>query len=302
MEVAMSKLSVLGSALTLVAGCVASDDDPIIEDGIVEQAATVGASGSGSYTGTRIARVIRGGLTIEEGRLLPPGGGSVGLLLPAQLEDARWVRLRIDAVDSLPAAGIEVPAYQVSYTLDGQVWGSICGTPDNLAVVLEGAWDSRIGVPGAGGPVDDADHFTFACREAPLATCVELGYAPWRIERGVDLRDHHAACVRMLRADYCGDGSSWRDAPATLEVADALPIQTADQGWAYDATWSARGATCAVSRASTSRAPSCFAQLADCSPALGDTALLVSTVLAPERPTETSSLRGESRAMATRSP
>ena len=296
----MSKLAVLGSALSLAAGCVASDDD-IIEDGIVElgiveQAATVETSAA--YTGTRIARVRRAGLEIEAGRLLPPGGDAVGLLLGAQLEDGRNVRLRVDAVDTLAGTGVDLPAYRVTYTFDGQVWGTICGTPDNLAVVIDGSWNHGIGVPGAGGPVDDADHFLFACRAAPLATCAELGYAPWRIAGRISLRDHHAACVRMLRTDFCGDGTSWRDAAVTLEVADAIRINTADQSWSYDATWSARGATCAAPRTFAGATPRCFASLTDCSPSLGDPALLVSTVR-PSRPAVSTTLRGLSRSTAT---
>jgi hypothetical protein len=300
MEVAMSKLAILGSALSFAAGCVASDDeiieDGIVELGIIEQAATVETSAA--YTGTRIARVRRSGLVIEDGRLLPPGGDAVGHLMSADLEDGRKVRLRIDGVGSVAGAGIDVPAYQVSYTFDGQLWGTICGTPDNLAVALEGTWSYGAGVPGAGGPVADEEHFTFACREAPLATCVELGYAPWRIDAAIDLRDHHAACVRMLRGDFCGDGTAWRDAPATLEVADAVGINSADHAWSYDATWSARGATCAAPQSFASGTPACFAQLADCSPALGDTALLVSTAR-PSRPVVSTSLRGASRSVAT---
>jgi hypothetical protein len=292
MEVVMSKLAVLGSALSLAAGCVVSG-----EDNIIEQSATV--STSPAYTGTRIARVRRAGLAIEDGRLLPPGGDAAGLLLAATLDDGRRLRLRVDEVEPFVGAGdLDLVGYRVSYSFDGQVWGTLCGTPDNLAVVLEGTWYTRTGVTGAGGPIEDPEHFTFACREAPLATCVELGYAPWRVIDPVSLRDHHTACVRMLRGDFCGDGTAWRDTPITLDVSDALRIHTAEHAWPHDATWSARGATCAAPRTFAAGTPACLAALAACSPALDDTALLVSTTY-PSRPPVSSTLRGASRTTAT---
>lgn len=56
--------------------------------------------------------------------------------------------------------------------------------------------------------------------------------------------DHHAACVRMVRADYCGDGTSWTRDGVPINVYDSLGINTDDALWTVDAAWSPAGALC----------------------------------------------------------
>ena len=45
---------------------------------------------------------------------------------------------------------------------------------------------------------------------------------------GRPLRDHYNACVRMLRADYCGDGRSWTRDGTLIDMWDDHRIQTSD--------------------------------------------------------------------------
>ena len=42
-----------------------------------------------------------------------------------------------------------------------------------------------------------------------IAKCVLWGYRPWATYNGTPLAQYHQACTRMVRADYCGTGTSY---------------------------------------------------------------------------------------------
>ena len=104
---------------------------------------------------------------------------------------------------------------------------------------LSGTWNLGSGVVGGGSWTNSSTTFTFGCRGAALAKCVELGYKPWKIVNGVSLRNHHQACVRMIRADYCGDGKPWTQDGTPINVYDSLNIQTDAATYKLDAEWTA---------------------------------------------------------------
>src|SRR5262249_17580567 len=93
-----------------------------------------------------------------------------------------------------------------------------------------------------------------ACEGYALAKCVEFGYAPWRSVSECkapgscaarSLSPFHEACTRLLRADYCGDGTSATRDDTLVDVWDRFGIQNDDQpSWAPGAGWSADGAVC----------------------------------------------------------
>jgi hypothetical protein len=158
----------------------------------------------------------------------PPSNGSV-------------VRLRIDDIRPGTAPNDDLLLYAVSFeTRDG--WKPLCGTDASgaprLAIPLSGYWDRT------GTKVSDPSRFTFACRGYALAKCVELGYKPWETVGGVSLEAHHQACTRMIRADYCGDGTSWTVDGRLINLYDAVGIQSDVASWAFEAEWDANGARC----------------------------------------------------------
>ena len=75
------------------------------------------------------------------------------------------------------------------------------------------------------------DGFTFSCATGAIAKCVrDFGYKPWdrRVsparQRGtemIDMRPLHLACVRAVRADYCGDGQSHTRAGTLVAMVDS---------------------------------------------------------------------------------
>jgi hypothetical protein len=163
-----------------------------------------------------------------------------------------------------------------------------------LAVPLNGAWDLRQGVPGGGAWTDDADAFTFACDGFVLAKCVAMGYAPWREGRScvagphgkdctkkLSLAPYHQACARMLRADYCGDGTSHTVDGTEANAYDSIGIRSDSEDWAAEAEWAGAGALClARLRTPLAPVPSCVDDLeeADCGRRAGSPALIVSEV------------------------
>jgi ADYC domain-containing protein/pentapeptide repeat protein len=128
----------------------------------------------------------------------------------------------------------------------------------NEALMVAGTWESRFGkffsrfnsaayfgggkIPGA-----PSGSFTFACRDqGALAKCLER-------DRISDTRagDTYTACVRMTRADFCGNGLSFTQDGTQIDVSDNWSGQTLDTSGYYiwEAYWSAKGATAVLSSA-----------------------------------------------------
>ncbi len=174
------------------------------------------------------------------------GAELVGAELRGLFANGSTVPMRVDGARA--AGGVWF--YRISATTDaGQL--SPCGLDGAgapiEAIALAGRWDTRQGVPGGGAWIDDPAAFTFACRGAALAKCVELGYEPWSSAGGVSLRDHHQACVRLLRADYCGNGQTGTIDGWQVNLYDNLGIQADTEGgpqWVFEGSWGASGAAC----------------------------------------------------------
>lgn len=120
------------------------------------------------------------------------------------------------------------------------------------AVPIAGIWNHKIGERGAGGkiPGSAAHGITFGCLNVgATAKCVQMGYWPW-LDRDHDLA--HQSCVRMVRADYCGNGMSWTENGTPIDVEDEIPEQffaeyiphNHDDAWVFEATWGPDGASC----------------------------------------------------------
>ena len=94
-----------------------------------------------------------------------------------------------------------------------------------------------LAVEGEGG------HVQLVCSSGAIGKCIRWGYPPWLDSpRG---RAVHDACVRMLRADYGGDGATaTRDGTriAFCDRAGVHPCSAAMRN--FEAAWSSRGAAC----------------------------------------------------------
>jgi hypothetical protein len=120
----------------------------------------------------------------------------------------------------------DVPLYEVT----------VEGTPvcDGAAMFAPGRW-TETGEHVVDGTV------TLACEEGVITKCALWGYAPWAVGDAM-----HAACTRMARADYCGDGGSWTRDGTPIDVTDAEGIQPLAGGdeMTFEAGWDEHGAVC----------------------------------------------------------
>jgi hypothetical protein len=184
--------------------------------------------------------------TPEGGTASVEGTGFSGADMEAVLADNTITYVHVASVSTT-----EVPGVYTYVVLESGV--SICGYDAQgnpvSAIALEGTWDYA-----TGAHVNNPDQFTLACRGAVLAKCVEWGYPRWnswqesngQSTHSVPFRNFHDACVRMVRADYCGDGVPHTVDGTLIDVWDAAGIQsqTPGTGMLPEAEWSASGATC----------------------------------------------------------
>lgn len=90
---------------------------------------------------------------------------------------------------------------------------------------------------------------TLSCASGAVVKCARWGYPPWaKGPNGEDLVSLHAACVRMVRADYCGDGEAHTKDGTSIDNYDDLGIQKRgaadDPSYVFEAGWSGQGAVC----------------------------------------------------------
>jgi hypothetical protein len=192
------------------------------------------------------------------------GSEIVGSTLTGRLSDGGIVELRIEQAVRGTGANADVWSYRMSASVAG-AWQPLCvernGAP-GFADTVPGTWNVAQGVPGGGSYHADAPALTLACRGSTIAKCVELGYKPWT-GHATEL----AACVRALRADYCGDGSSHTVEGTRVNLFDDAGVRDDAVDWVPEAEWTADGASC-ISDATHTRSfqllhrePTCASQI-----------------------------------------
>jgi hypothetical protein len=212
-----------------------------------------------SINGISINGISINGISINGNAFSAPAAGGgvltgtdfVGATIGASLSDGTAATLRIDSATTLGGANDDVWAYGISLQTD-QGWARLCGDETDgsakLAIPVQGTWN-----PTTGAWSDNGSQFSLACRKASVAKCVEFGYKPWD---GFD--NEHRACVRMLRADYCGDGTPHTVNGTVINLYDNLGIQADTESWPVDAEWTPDGARC-INHYRGGTAPSCYA-------------------------------------------
>ncbi|ANM21850.1 MULTISPECIES: ADYC domain-containing protein [unclassified Rhizobium] len=184
-------------------------------------------------------------LTFSSGRVLQ-GKELTGVTLSLLLSgDPVAHRVRIDDVvtDSRDPDG-EVLLHKVSVA-DGAAPVELCDPdPDGNRWMfpLKGQWDSE-------GKMISQSGFTLTCSAGAQGKCVRFGYKPWKtLSDGTDLAEYHRACVKMVRADYCGDHATTRTG-MKIDIYDDRGIQreaesSGSDELSFEAAWSPAGAVC----------------------------------------------------------
>lgn len=226
------------------------------------------------FPGERIERdVTLAGSLLQHRLPTQPAADWVGAQLWGLASDLSKIRLRIDRVETAPDPNPQtadnengdVQLYALSYQWGRQErrgaeaawqpksdWAPLC--PDGgFAIALAGRWDYHDGQKGDSGRRSSDPHVvTFACRSATIAKCVEkLGYKPWLKPfrspsqgRLIPAEALHAACVRALRADYCGNGHSLTQPEVSINIYDAADSKRDVVSWSSEAAWTPDGAVC----------------------------------------------------------
>ncbi len=223
--------------------------------------------------GSRLVALLDDGTLIDASELIE-ATGPIDLIaeLGAGLDPASGaslepllVTVRIEGDWDPPAtelSGEDIHSYWVSFSLDSESWEPLCAREGLVvgAIPLAGRWNYEEGTPGGGSKMDDPTSFTFACEGYALAKCTRLGYRPWASVpacpgRGcpeVSLESYHQTCTRVLRADYCGDGTSYTVDGTRINVFDGIDVQADTEDWELRGEWDATGLRC-MNRAALER-------------------------------------------------
>jgi hypothetical protein len=199
----------------------------------------------------------------QQGETIYSGSNFRGAHFSAVTDTGVPLELRIDSMGHEAPPNADVWTYQVSFRVppidaaengnDGDargVWSPICANDSGVAVAaipVNGRWDYRSGVPGGGDKIADPSSFTFACKGlGAIAKCVDpIGYKPWKMVKGVSLDRWHQACVRLIRGDYCGDGTPYTHDGERVDIYDGVGVQSRTELlWLIEAEWDEAGARC----------------------------------------------------------
>ena len=174
------------------------------------------------------------------------GDALIGAVLTITDSQGRPLRVRIDGAERDPQDpnGARWLYHLMAYDSTSGSWRNFCEAgPDGL----------RLGFPVGGTTKDDgsfslsSEQLTFTCTSGAVAKCIRMGYSPWATtDQGQPLLDHFRACMRMVRADYCGDGRPRSRDGTLINIYDRLDIQVPDPepSLTFEAAWGPNGAVC----------------------------------------------------------
>ena len=184
-------------------------------------------------------------VTLTDGRVLAQDE-LVGIRLVLGDGSRQQRQIRIDAVErdtKDPAGEVVLYGFSEHDPASGE-WHNIC-EPD-----VEGR---RAGFPLAGAFTRSGEHIALAgrffitCTGGAEGKCVRFGYKPWRqTPDGASLATYYQTCVRLVRADYCGDGIGHTRNGTPIDIFDKLGIQRDETapGMTFEAAWGPDGAVC----------------------------------------------------------
>ncbi len=235
-----------------------------------------------SLNGTSLNGTSLNGTTISATSTTAPpmsGSGMVGSTWTGYSSNGTTVKLRVDSAAQGTAPNADLWFYAMSYqTAAG--WSPLCGLDASnqpiKAVTVAGEW--VVAGPDTAHYSTSTNKFTFACRGKAIAKCVELGYKTFK-----GYTSQLQACVRLLRADYCGTGTSYTVDGTMLNLYDRVGVQLDTNAWNPEAEWLISGARCINNTHSTrydllGSPPACVSSIAKsstCGTFFGATTLLI---------------------------
>ncbi|WP_207482502.1 ADYC domain-containing protein [Arenibaculum pallidiluteum] len=206
--------------------------------------ATAGHGGDdGNVHVTAQVAVIGTELRVSLGGREISGAALVGMVISLRDPAGAEMGIRIDSVQVDPAdPESETILYGLSVRNPDGGWRNLCAPgPDGIALGFP------IGPSHGSEGKALAGEFALTCTGGAVGKCVRLGYKPWKAgPDGNSLAPLHAACVRMIMADYCGDGVSRTLDGTLVDVYDPLGIQVSGGSptLSFEAGWDPAGAVC----------------------------------------------------------
>lgn len=205
-------------------------------------------------------RIDKGELVAEQNQVTLRGPALVNAHLFAEWENRNVHPPQTTVVEyQITGIAAEDPIFDPThtgatflYTLAQNVdntgsWQPSCpldGNGRRAAIPLADTWDER------GNRSSSAPWFTLGCTTGAVAKCYRFGYRPWVTGYG-NLKIIHTTCIRVVRADYCGDGVSHTQDGTLINVWDNLsppgPILaqgSTPPGMTLEAAWDQNGALC----------------------------------------------------------
>ena len=266
----------------LLAACVVDDDDLATDEAasVVDNGKNLngknlngknlnGKNLNGSELGEFIKYVQYSGagaqLTLEGSEIVIDGVGGTaveGATLKAKSDTNRAVFIRI--VDVIPPSSGDTWGYVIEYRETDGSWQPFCLDLDTMtnhpAIPIDGYWDFDSGTQGDGSKHTTAHRFVFGCTAiGAIGKCVEAGYRPWA---SAALDEHHQACVRAIRADYCGTSTPYTLDGKLINIYDGIGVQLdTEADWPVEAEWTAGGASCISHDVRLIALPPCFPDL-----------------------------------------
>src|SRR5436190_13293898 len=193
-----------------------------------------------------IVRVVGTTLRVErpDGSTLE-GARLVGAVLVAAFGDQR-LRVRIAGIEKDPRdSSGEVLLYDFRVIEEAGNERPLCNPdPDGRQLGFPLAIESE---PQGIRETGDPTRFELVCTSGAQGKCVRFGYAPWRrAPDGRSMLDWYSACIRMVRADYCGDGRPFTRDGTLIDIYDHIGLQRpeGDSSLTFEAAWTANGAAC----------------------------------------------------------
>jgi hypothetical protein len=139
--------------------------------------------------------------------------------------------------------------YRLKYRSENGQMMDVCTGDSTLpyAVPVSGLYDAA-----QGGRSESNTAFSFGCHSGVIAKCYRWGYQPWKDAPGeIRMKYGHAACTRMARADYCGNGDEFTQDGTRIAPWDTLNPQRvidyptqADVNMLFEGGWTPEGAKC----------------------------------------------------------
>lgn len=213
--------------------------------GAVLAGVSFGSCPAAAWTGIRSVEVIETAfhIRLNDGSVLS-GQALVGAVLTIAVPGGEPQIIRIDGVETDPNDP-EIELYDLSFKdSKSGTWQALCA-PDPDGV--QKAFPMRGALAADGEYHPEAPGFSLTCTAGVQAKCVRWGYKPWKPDiAGVSMLSLYRSCMRMARADYCGDGIGATRDGTPIDLYDVAGIQRPEpvSSMTFEAAWNPQGAVC----------------------------------------------------------